>query len=301
MANFCGKCGTRLDPQTGLCPNCDEPRRGGKKKQAGKWVVIGLPILILLALVPVFGGKGLLPCRHQWAPADCTQAETCSRCGAVRGEPLGHSPGEPRISTDPVLGRRKSRVTCTRCGLLLDSGTEALDTLTEEGEFLFTPHEFLDRYSALVRDEYGACDYEIGDSEQVMMVDFHCGDGQDILISFLHPDLSGATREEWDERDVYCVSIYFFAEKGNSDSPRGLEAFFKACDPELDEDGVDTVLVLSLAALQNAYDQGDYFGNFQYHELTYEVVYLSTELSSTAYENGIGFSVHPAGTDRESS
>ena len=23
MAKFCGKCGTRLDETTGLCPNCD--------------------------------------------------------------------------------------------------------------------------------------------------------------------------------------------------------------------------------------------------------------------------------------
>ena len=32
MAKFCGKCGTRLDETTGLCPNCDADK---SKRESG--------------------------------------------------------------------------------------------------------------------------------------------------------------------------------------------------------------------------------------------------------------------------
>ncbi len=33
MAKFCGKCGTRSDETTGLCPNCDAKKSKEKKYQ----------------------------------------------------------------------------------------------------------------------------------------------------------------------------------------------------------------------------------------------------------------------------
>ena len=47
MAKYCGKCGSKLDAQTGLCPRCGTNEKGSKpkrKKIKKKWLVF-LPIL----------------------------------------------------------------------------------------------------------------------------------------------------------------------------------------------------------------------------------------------------------------
>lgn len=36
MENFCGKCGSRLDPQAGLCPKCDQERIKAKQTRQNK-------------------------------------------------------------------------------------------------------------------------------------------------------------------------------------------------------------------------------------------------------------------------
>lgn len=36
MAKFCGKCGTKLDEKTGLCPKCDGEKLEDQKRIAAK-------------------------------------------------------------------------------------------------------------------------------------------------------------------------------------------------------------------------------------------------------------------------
>ena len=57
-------------------------------------------LAVLLFTTCLFGN-------HRYAPATCTEPETCERCGGTRGEPLGHEYREA-ICTEPE--------TCVRCG-----------------------------------------------------------------------------------------------------------------------------------------------------------------------------------------
>ena len=65
MANFCGKCGSRLDGDTGRCPRCDRekiPGRRGRKRVASRtWlaVVVVLAVIILLGLFAKLGYDAL--------------------------------------------------------------------------------------------------------------------------------------------------------------------------------------------------------------------------------------------------
>ena len=53
MAKYCGKCGSKLDAQTGLCPRCGTNEKGSKpkrKKIKKKWLVF-LPISVLAVVL----------------------------------------------------------------------------------------------------------------------------------------------------------------------------------------------------------------------------------------------------------
>ena len=60
-------------------------------------------LAVLVFCTCVFGN-------HQYRKATCTEPEVCSRCKAVRGEPLGHEAGEASC-TEPSV--------CLRCGIEL--------------------------------------------------------------------------------------------------------------------------------------------------------------------------------------
>lgn len=65
--------------------------------------LVGVAIIVLSVLLIttcVFGN-------HRYAPATCTEPETCERCGGTRGEPLGHV-FSSATCTEPE--------TCARCG-----------------------------------------------------------------------------------------------------------------------------------------------------------------------------------------
>lgn len=60
MKKFCGKCGTKLDEKTGLCPNCDvnhnkqedsSGKKSGRKKKSCMFSIIIL--LVILAFISV--------------------------------------------------------------------------------------------------------------------------------------------------------------------------------------------------------------------------------------------------------
>ena len=42
---------------------------------------------------------------HDWKEATCTQAQTCSKCGEIEGEPLGHEWIEATCTTPRTCGR----------------------------------------------------------------------------------------------------------------------------------------------------------------------------------------------------
>lgn len=74
-------------------------------------------IVALLTLVLTLSGCGH---EHVWTPADCTTPSTCSECGEIEGEALGHSFTEADC-TNPK--------TCSACGIT--EGEALGHTLTE--------------------------------------------------------------------------------------------------------------------------------------------------------------------------
>ena len=54
---------------------------------------------------------------HEFIEASCTSAQTCAKCAAKQGKPLGHKYAEYIVTVDPtcaVTGRKSS--TCSVCG-----------------------------------------------------------------------------------------------------------------------------------------------------------------------------------------
>lgn len=51
MGNFCGKCGSQLDPQTGLCPKYDSEQQtqNGRAHHSVRLRVIILALIVIIA------------------------------------------------------------------------------------------------------------------------------------------------------------------------------------------------------------------------------------------------------------
>lgn len=62
---------------------------------------------VIAAVIVLLIGISLLPCRHDWQEATCTEPKTCKKCKETEGEPLGHDYAEATC-TEPK--------TCKRCG-----------------------------------------------------------------------------------------------------------------------------------------------------------------------------------------
>ena len=80
-----------------------------KKPISKKARIIGGAIAAVIVLLI---GISLLPCRHDWQEATCTEPKTCKKCKETEGEPLGHDYAEATC-TEPK--------TCKRCGKTVGS------------------------------------------------------------------------------------------------------------------------------------------------------------------------------------
>ena len=180
MKYFCGKCGSPLDPETGLCPKCDS-RQSSKGSSKRTFIVILSIILILAAaLAAVYGCShfdiiqlpsflclhewqsatctapktcglcGIMegkPLEHDWQAATCTTMQSCRVCGATKGVPLGHTPGQWDETVDVLNASRHQERTCTVCGTVLHTDDVPLTTLIRDDLFLFSPQEFIERFA----------------------------------------------------------------------------------------------------------------------------------------------------------
>lgn len=193
MAKFCGECGTPLDPETGLCPNCN----GDCNSQFPRQIKTDNPrkprclliVIVLLAVIlgAVYGlnhfGVIRLPqflCLHEWQDATCTSAKTCRLCEKTEGEPLGHdwqpatcttmqscrvcnaTKGTPKGHTfgewkesNDILHAEQHRVrSCTVCGSVTDEYDKALTSFTKDNLFIFSAQEFIDRMEYYAKEFY---------------------------------------------------------------------------------------------------------------------------------------------------
>lgn len=83
-------------------------------KKVLKLMVLALVLVLSISMLASCDLEALLgsilpqpECEHVWVDADCTTPKTCSVCGAVEGEALGH--------TEEILAAKDA--TCDEAGL----------------------------------------------------------------------------------------------------------------------------------------------------------------------------------------
>ena len=225
-----------------------------------------LLVALLVVCLSIFTGCS---CEHDWIEADCLNAKTCSRCGEVKGEALGHTTGEWIETTDTVTCSVSAEQSCKVCNTLLSSKTTALSTLIQNDLFLFTPAEFMERLTLIAGQHEYTFTYEFI-PKNTMLQALVNSSGKQSIIQFFRSDTSALTSDEADTSAVWCVSL---AVVGDSDGALRLY-FFMACDPMLDKNAafeLDTELSVSFL---NAKSSGESFGYYQYNELLYESTYI---------------------------
>lgn len=140
--------------------------------------------VLLLAVVCLLVFTGCF-CEHEWAPADCVNPSTCTKCGKTEGEALGHvwlaaTCEEPKtcevcgVTEGEAKGHSWVEATCTapktceRCGetegeapghTWVDATTEAPKTCSTcgetEGERIITDSRFTTASAASLLGKWG--------------------------------------------------------------------------------------------------------------------------------------------------
>ena len=100
MRNYCGKCGARIDPQTGLCPRCEMPK---PRRRRGKYLWIpAAALLVIAAAVALLWTQGWLPWQGQAAEDETAPPE--QEIAAPVTEPLEQAEEAPAAAADePAL------------------------------------------------------------------------------------------------------------------------------------------------------------------------------------------------------
>lgn len=156
MSKFCGKCGKRLDPITGLCPKCDIGTNGKSSKRKVLIIVV-LAVIILCVAWGISYPKGYLNSAHffqthTWEDANCTEAASCRSCGVTKGDPLGHVVGEVEKTEDIINAEIKSVQHCESCGTVVKESGESILSFLNNDEFGMTPNQFMERYYSILKE-----------------------------------------------------------------------------------------------------------------------------------------------------
>ena len=307
MVNYCGNCGSRLDEKTGLCPKCDKEKLSNKKRKIPRIPLAYIIVCLILAIALLFFIPKLFPsggpdvvekssCIHKWKPATCEQAKTCTLCGAVEGDPLSHVPGTWTEDLDLISCKLVRSVNCKNCGIQLEREEVTLDSFVKDNTFVFTPQQFIDRFTHIVKLKFGLVSYEVVPSDYGMFVNLYYGEGQKVMLNFLHSDITAVSDKELDQNDICCVSAFFLS-RSEEDKVPCMEEFFKACDPKLDSDTAYIVTSHALSVLENALDEGNVNTTFQYNNLSYDVTCSSADIVDPSYDIIFGLSAYPAGIE----
>ena len=213
------------------------------------------------------------PLGHTWVEANCTTAQTCSICGTTEGEPLGHTIAKRQENPDAITAIVTEIQYCSVCNEQIASQTVPLETMLNDGMFLFTPNEFVKRL-AVFTDKYVhtfSCEFELND---LGLAAFVIADEREIVLQFFGRDCMPLTAYDLDSPEVWCVSLIQVGEKDE----KLRQSFLMACDPALDKDTVYRVNVGLTAASMHAIYAGELFAYTQYNGLLYEVSGISDEL-----------------------
>lgn len=205
------------------------------------------------------------PLGHTWVDADCVTAKTCSSCGTTEGEPLGHTIAQRQENPDVIAATVTQVEYCTVCNEQIASETVPLTTMIQDGMFLFTPNEFMERLAAFTDKYAHRFTYEFVLTESGL-ASFVYVDDKQVMLQFFGRDAVPLTVYELDTPNVWCVSL---SEVGEEDAAL-RQCFLMACDPALDKNTAYRVDVGLTAAFQSAAYAGEPFAYLKYNELLYE-------------------------------
>lgn len=237
------------------------------------------PSLFLLCLFLVSGCQ----CTHKWTSADCTTAKRCCLCAATEGEPLGHAPDTAQQTLDPVSGTVITEQLCSICGVSLRREAAPLETLAQNGMFLFTPNEFLQRLSEFATERYPGFHFVLSGEQEPLFAKLYWDEAESLeaLLSFYGADSVQLSAEDQERCTVWCVSLSMVGPSGSQEAaiPDAVAlTFFHACDPALTEDTFQELQAMKLASLWNAVKTGEPFGYHEANGLLYE--FLHTQNTS---------------------
>lgn len=161
--NFCKNCGSETSPTDKFCMHCGIPLYQDAQteqlntlhnpRKIKKWpFFVGGGILIFIIIVVIFSSV----CFHQWQPATCTSAKTCTNCGKTEGEPLGHARGEVEAYTNYISAKLVTTTSCKICEAELDRYEIDMSKFHDGNVFTFTPSNFSLRFDAML-DEINNC------------------------------------------------------------------------------------------------------------------------------------------------
>lgn len=219
-------------------------------------------LLVLILCLGMLSGCG---CRHEWEAASCEKPETCSLCGEIQGEALGHAPGEWVETEDVIAAKVHREKRCDRCGEVTDREDSPMTSLVRSDLFLFTPEQFLQRLTAIARQLGTDVAFEPAKGEGLVYSGM-TGESQ-VLIQFFPMDNTPLSPEA---SEVWCVS---YTGLGQMDAAF-RQAVYMACDPALSSDMVFNLdMELTVLAL-DALSRQELFGYHLQNGLLYETLYF---------------------------
>lgn len=221
-------------------------------------------------------------CKHEWVEADCYKAKTCSKCEITEGEPLEHSPGEWEEMNDIIQAKFRLERKCSECGILLNSTSGNINSLSNGSQFIFSPREFVDRLAYFAELALADFRYEIqegidGKSMNVLLY-FEGSTGNDYMISFCNKSGEVLTTEDLDAEGVWYVAL----SSGTHIDSQGLDkygiildpdlmlCFYMACDPTFSAEDYQQQQLRHLTCYLNWIEYGEMMGYFEVNELLYE-------------------------------
>lgn len=205
-------------------------------------------------------------CKHVWEEANCTTPKTCGKCGETEGLPSEHVAGILDRKYDFINCEIREEIGCVVCGVHLQSEKHHIDSLIKDNLFLFTPEEFCERFLEIGREYYDDFSYEFANYSGVLQALFRFDGDCEAIVSFYYPDASFLPVEAVDAKGIWCVSL-----GGIDEQTPCNEAFFRACDPTLDEDSAYSNTFLFMAAIGNAMEDEEEFAYVRQNGLYYQI------------------------------
>lgn len=186
---------------------------------------------------------------HDWTEATCTSGKKCKRCDVMGGEPAGHTPGTWEMTDiDPVTAIADFQQKCANCGAVLAEEERASQILYNNGQFIFTPAEFSQRFANLVVTNQ--LPFEIGHSNpnyaKELFACYIAKDNERIAMMYLSDDLGNLIYSGQQTETGISNIMMIMSNTDFETFKQECKLLMVACDPSFD----------TFEALENA------FGNF---------------------------------------